>query len=166
MAEDNTSPGAEGQNTGHGHVYPRPDGAKARCGGPALCDVCAKDQARKDAETTKWHRRTNGRTGQVTGCDCEHGEDHGDMVVTTIPVKPPLWPAIVAELQSGPARSLTFGGVTCLHTIIPVSFADPDDPERQRMLPAVPMCYEHGPECWMTKAAKAGPEGLTEGRIF
>jgi hypothetical protein len=34
-------------NTGHGHVFPRPDGAKARCGGPALCSECAADQARK-----------------------------------------------------------------------------------------------------------------------
>lgn len=30
---------------GHGHVIPRPDGVKARCGGPALCSVCAKEQA-------------------------------------------------------------------------------------------------------------------------
>lgn len=26
---------------GHGHVIPRADGAKARCGGPAICAVCA-----------------------------------------------------------------------------------------------------------------------------
>jgi hypothetical protein len=25
---------------GHGHVTPNPDGSKARCGGPAMCDVC------------------------------------------------------------------------------------------------------------------------------
>jgi hypothetical protein len=31
--------------TGHGHVTPNPDGVKARCGGPALCGVCAKEQA-------------------------------------------------------------------------------------------------------------------------
>lgn len=37
---------AEGHpNSGHGHVYPRPDGAKARCGGPALCSKCARDAA-------------------------------------------------------------------------------------------------------------------------
>src|SRR5689334_18771042 len=42
------------KNTGHGHVYPRPDGVKARCGGPSLCSECARDYARyareKDAE--------------------------------------------------------------------------------------------------------------------
>lgn len=36
-------------NTGHGHVFPRPDGARSRCGGPKLCALCARDQARKDA---------------------------------------------------------------------------------------------------------------------
>jgi hypothetical protein len=30
---------------GHGHVVPRPDGARARCGGPALCSACAKELA-------------------------------------------------------------------------------------------------------------------------
>lgn len=38
------------QNTGHGHVYPRPDGVKARCGGPGLCPTCANDAARKRHE--------------------------------------------------------------------------------------------------------------------
>lgn len=28
---------------GHGHVHPRPDGVKARCGGPALCGKCAQE---------------------------------------------------------------------------------------------------------------------------
>lgn len=34
-----------GTNNGHGHVWPRPDGFVARCGGPALCDECALDAA-------------------------------------------------------------------------------------------------------------------------
>lgn len=28
----------------HGHVYPRPDGAKARCGGPELCRQCRRER--------------------------------------------------------------------------------------------------------------------------
>ena len=32
-------------NTGHGHVWPRPDGSRARCGGEGLCSQCAKDAA-------------------------------------------------------------------------------------------------------------------------
>lgn len=30
-------------NRGHGHVFPREDGVRARCGGPAVCNECAKD---------------------------------------------------------------------------------------------------------------------------
>ena len=30
-------------NTGHGHVHPRPDGLRVRCGGPAVCTYCAAD---------------------------------------------------------------------------------------------------------------------------
>jgi len=37
-------------NTGHGHVFPRADGIKARCGGPAICRECAHDLARKLAK--------------------------------------------------------------------------------------------------------------------
>jgi hypothetical protein len=38
-----------GGNSGHGHVWARPDGVRARCGGPALCAECAKDAARLKA---------------------------------------------------------------------------------------------------------------------
>jgi hypothetical protein len=34
----------------HGHVTPRPDGMKARCGGPAMCAQCAREKAAKDAQ--------------------------------------------------------------------------------------------------------------------
>lgn len=30
-------------NVGHGHVVPRPDGIKARCGGPPFCSVCDRE---------------------------------------------------------------------------------------------------------------------------
>ena len=30
-------------NTGHGHVWERPDGVKAKCGGPGLCEECWVD---------------------------------------------------------------------------------------------------------------------------
>lgn len=39
------------ENTGHGHVYPRPDGVKARCGGPGICSVCSLEANRKEAES-------------------------------------------------------------------------------------------------------------------
>lgn len=38
------SPPQKTSDCGHGHVYPRPDGVKARCGGPGLCGLCSRDQ--------------------------------------------------------------------------------------------------------------------------
>jgi hypothetical protein len=37
--------GRIGRNSGHGHVWPRPDGMKARCGGPGLCAECSHDHS-------------------------------------------------------------------------------------------------------------------------
>ena len=34
-----------GTNSGHGHVWKRPDGMKARCGGPDMCRSCMADAA-------------------------------------------------------------------------------------------------------------------------
>ena len=31
------------RNVGHGHVFPRPDGRRARCGGPGLCRECSQE---------------------------------------------------------------------------------------------------------------------------
>lgn len=39
----------QNENTGHGHVFPRPDGLLAKCGGPGLCRECAADAARKES---------------------------------------------------------------------------------------------------------------------
>lgn len=38
---------------GHGHVYPRPDGIRARCGGPGICPECARDLAQKEQDRDK-----------------------------------------------------------------------------------------------------------------
>lgn len=37
----------DGENKGHGHVYKRPDGVQARCGGPRMCTECARDLAER-----------------------------------------------------------------------------------------------------------------------
>ncbi|HGS8076972.1 TPA: hypothetical protein ACMFQR_000888 [Pseudomonas aeruginosa] len=38
-----------GTNVGHGHVFPRADGVKMRCGGPGLCSECTADASRARA---------------------------------------------------------------------------------------------------------------------
>jgi rubredoxin len=38
-------------NTGHGHVWPRPDKRKARCGGPGLCPACSIDKVNFDRDS-------------------------------------------------------------------------------------------------------------------
>lgn len=43
-------------NTGHGHVFPRDDGTRTRCGGPGLCSECSKDLARKQADEARASR--------------------------------------------------------------------------------------------------------------
>lgn len=30
-------------NTGHGHVHPREDGVRMRCGGPGFCVECSRE---------------------------------------------------------------------------------------------------------------------------
>jgi hypothetical protein len=44
-ASEDSEQGGPGSNTGHGHVWERPDGRVYRCGGPRMCEVCARDLA-------------------------------------------------------------------------------------------------------------------------
>ena len=44
-----------GLNVGHGHIFPRPDGHRAKCGGSAICPECKKDMARKAADESNCH---------------------------------------------------------------------------------------------------------------
>lgn len=67
-----------GTNTGHGYVWPRPDGMKHRCGGPALCEQCALDRAESNrARSTDQSRDANGSTVVEMRCFlCGHGPNH------------------------------------------------------------------------------------------
>lgn len=38
----------EGENRGHGHVFPRADGVQMRCGGPGICAECGRGYYRKN----------------------------------------------------------------------------------------------------------------------
>lgn len=54
-------------NIGHGHVFPRPDGVKARCGGPGFCTECSKDAA------VRAHEVAHSSCGQhCTSPNCNH----------------------------------------------------------------------------------------------
>lgn len=48
-AESSADPIIPPHPEAHGHVVPRPDGRKARCGGPALCPFCAREKAEQEA---------------------------------------------------------------------------------------------------------------------
>lgn len=51
---EEAKPWGPGTNTGHGHVWPRPDGMRARCGGARMCQKCRDDAARlPNAGTTE-----------------------------------------------------------------------------------------------------------------
>lgn len=52
-----------GTNSGHGHAWPRPDGAKARCGGVVLCRECAADASM----VGRWRKAASASTA------AEHG---------------------------------------------------------------------------------------------
>lgn len=112
-------PGAPGSNTGHGHVFPRPDGARARCGGPALCGSCRADAARKSAdETAPIKRRVWLNDGEEIPQDVrvvdQDGEIHwpgeddepgttssmhgfGPLVEIHLPSRSEFWAAVEAE---------------------------------------------------------------------
>jgi hypothetical protein len=59
---------------GHGHVIPRADGARARCGGPNLCRVCALELARVRANPsllTDGNKRNLSDEGKSTNVEVE-----------------------------------------------------------------------------------------------
>lgn len=47
--------------SGHGHLYPLPNGSRARCGGPAMCAKCKADLEHServgDGEAERWRQR-------------------------------------------------------------------------------------------------------------
>jgi hypothetical protein len=60
---------------GHGHVYPRPDGMKARCGGPALCAECGKEAEKKWIQDRRKWLQDRDRAPIDKFIDEEIGED-------------------------------------------------------------------------------------------
>lgn len=81
-------PGAPGQNTGHGHVFARPDGARARCGGPRLCQRCRVDAEYRDELAQRRadevaELRARVAQFETTGQALTASEQYGDDLRTT-----------------------------------------------------------------------------------
>lgn len=77
--------------SGHGHVTPKPDGSKARCGGPGLCSQCSREAARHALAFKGTSLTTDIRA--CARCD----QDHPELTFTKMehPVDPdyPFWAA-------------------------------------------------------------------------
>jgi hypothetical protein len=62
------TPQVADRNTGHGYVWERPDGMKARCGGPVICPQCALDYANfhdRPVDPVKWADEAQKKTGEM-----------------------------------------------------------------------------------------------------
>lgn len=67
-----------GANVGHGHVFPRADGVKMRCGGPGLCSECTADASRARAALAQADEKP-GDSILCYGCFAKGvGPDHFD----------------------------------------------------------------------------------------
>lgn len=106
-ARDSSAPAQQGDNVGHGHVYPRPDGVKARCGGPAICKECALDFARKNAEQPKAQPSSAEVVAWVRVCDGHSGP---------VAVEFEVGPTMPAAKASGVWRPLYF----CPPSAVPI----------------------------------------------
>lgn len=59
-------PRTPGTNSGHGHVWKRPDGWRLDCGGPAMCEDCADDQATVQERAKIMTDRCSSETARAT----------------------------------------------------------------------------------------------------
>ncbi|HEP9297430.1 TPA: hypothetical protein VDV42_004510 [Pseudomonas aeruginosa] len=83
-----------GTNVGHGHVFPRADGVKMRCGGPGLCSECAADAYRARAALAQ-------PSGEVVVTKNESGA----IVSVTRQDKEGRVLSVIAESQPSPAQA-------------------------------------------------------------
>lgn len=101
------------KNEGHGHVRPRPDGIRARCGGPMICSVCALEQAQLLGATLSPGGGFNVRNQQI--------EEHMRTVARQIKSEmPDGWGFTVLMFNYGENKEQTDG-------LFYISSADRDD---------------------------------------
>lgn len=69
--------------SGHGHVTPNADGSKARCGGPRICGVCAREAAAHPyVRPVEPLAKTRPITGQVVPMPCSNDDCPAYAVIT------------------------------------------------------------------------------------
>lgn len=99
---------AKSQHPWHGHVRPREDGVKARCGGPALCEKCKLEQTlygdkRTDEEKILyWMGRA--KEAESANEQLKKDRDTAEASVVSLTAKLQEQQAILIELQPKAAR--------------------------------------------------------------
>ena len=72
MADDKIPACGPGSNTGHGHVWERPDGTKARCMGPVGCRPCAMHLAEYGSIEDRLKREDRAQHTETRVFELEH----------------------------------------------------------------------------------------------
>jgi hypothetical protein len=142
-------------NTGHGHVRPRPDGVRMRCGGPAVCRECQREQAAlaapqpaPSAEAVAWRTVVDDATHSVsvtkTAAEMRASlfreENRGrDFLVRVVPLYDAPQPAPSAEAvawmtveEDGTRHGLRYWREGT-HREVPLYMAPPDHREAMRL---------------------------------
>lgn len=73
------------RNLGHGHVWPRTDGVRARCGGAGLCEECSRDYVERHGQPHPNSKVMD--TGKALS-------DAAQLGISFIPVDQPLRPGL------------------------------------------------------------------------
>jgi hypothetical protein len=60
------APSPRSLNVGHGHVFPRPDGKKTRCGGVGICPECTQQATLKEGAEAEIRGREAEARGRLT----------------------------------------------------------------------------------------------------
>jgi len=103
------------QNTGHGWVFPRPDGRTANCGGPGLCLECGNLAAHRAAYERRLWETVEPPLGRLTSAvvranavTAEFTAALNDVMLTLEPA-PPTPPEIPLPVRDERAHSRACG---------------------------------------------------------
>lgn len=89
-------------STGHGHVFPRPDGMKMKCGGPGICQECSRDAAQKAQQEASAAQAVPELTSRVVNEACWKFID-----AMPHPLTPQVWNNLKPALYAAVVHVLT-----------------------------------------------------------